>query len=591
MMKAKVTSLAAKLRSRSRAPKRNMSFPRVGPEGGPRAQADQILRERDMAAAANMEPVIDLTKDMDQRQMPKPRRGDTASRPLVLLNRPPPPTVDRRRCDLARRAHSLGLISTTELGVGETRYNQGRIDAAKRPKHAVSTALTIMESSPPPPNGGSETSMGVESEIPGGPALDEATSSGGEPDGTLVTEEQAEQRMKDQSGNKSKNYTDIWNKFGQFIGSDYFARRRTKGDIEFATAKQGKVTREVPVFTVLVLRAFSAWLLMPEQGRGQKSLDQIRYGVNDGYERLVPSLGRPWTTSKDGPDSGGRLNDIEMTSYAINRVKCDVERGVVRKSGGAPTFKEAGISWMLNRADQIDKQLDTMPLHGSPAPVHKRNRDLTIKLFSYVMLLLTMLIFMLRACSAQFSEDEEYLEWHEDGSMTLVISYWKQTRGSPPIREKQSRHLPVGSGVDHPRDRYLALMKKLQERGGLPNLEPTAAPISANRSRPRAAKRALTGASTTEKILEKEMAKQIDEITLLIFGKENVKRFSDNPAKSMTSQTYRKTGCSAALKAGGSEIAITTWGLWKNKIPEKAYVNPRYMVTTNTMRLFDFLCR
>ena len=537
------------------------------------------------------------------------RRGDTAAHPLVLLDRAPPATINRPRHWAARRAWALGLgVSMKEVGQAETKlFNDQRAAKLAAASHSKAMVPFVAERVPPPPGGGTEAPEG------GFPARDtmlvrphSEEGASAESGGTSsLTEEDIELKMAEQAGNKSSNYSDIWLKFIEFTRSDFFQRRLKAGDIgQVVATDQDGTKRQLPVFSLIVLRAYAAWLLMPEQGKGRRTLLQIRYGVNDGYERLSPSQGRPW---KEGKETGRRLFKKEEESYATNRIKYDRERNIVRSQGGAATFSERGASWLMDQAEKFESQLTAASsTTGEPVQVHERHRKTMLKIFATAMMLLTMLIFMLRSCSAVFSEDD--ISWGEDGSMTLMIGYWKQTSNAPSVLTKEPRTLPPGDGTQHPRNRYLRRMKKLHELGGLPRLVQTAAPKAANRKgeakRLKKKQRVTVAISDSAgkkskevsespdqmKQSEKETSKQIDAMTQSVFGTDNRKLFSDVEGKSMTSQTYRKTGASAALKAGAAEIAVTTWGMWKT-IPADSYVNPRYVVSAFSLKLFDFLCR
>jgi hypothetical protein len=579
------------------------------------ARADQGLHQRwqDFEPAESDNSIVVQRETM--QYVRKHCKGSTAENPICLEMRPPPATRERPHSSAARGAYAMGMVPIQHVAKVE-----GQMFRAKNLRDKTIAAVIATSpatglaggsradgtSSSEPPQGGKK-SMNESNMAPSEAAGNEKMTSP-EEDTSAVSrttakeavsdefpEMEMERRLRTLAGNKSTNYEGYFAKFIEFTHSPYWRGqlKKKKHSNHAAVDNLGHGSIALPDFKVTTLRCYAAWLLQPEQGRGQSTLLQIRYGINDGYERR--GLGRPWKTNANGPDSGGRLFDIEMKSYITNRCREDKNQGITRNTGGASVFEEAGMVWLVERAEYLDAHCNSLELESTPEPSRTERAN---ALFCMVMLLLTMLVFLLRSCSAEFRKINEYLSWGADGSMTLTIVYWKQTSAAPSIRTPIRRTISPSKSSEesdevHPRNRYLQLMRKVMRRGGLPELVPKSAPEAAGRSVPPASKKAKTSGNSettsTRKLeaeSEKEMSRQVNDIITTIGMPKKFTKFK----KSLTSQGFRKTGCSAALAAGAAEQATTTWGLWSKQIPE-TYIDRTYMATRFSMQLFDFLTR
>ena len=351
--------------------------------------------------------------------------------------------------------------------------------------------------------------------------------------------------------------------------------------------------RMLPPFSLVILKKFGAWLLK-EYSRA--TLVQYRYAINYSYEQA--GLGRPWKNKADGGD-GWRLFDQEMKHYSQVRAEHDDADGRKRAKGGAKRVNEDGVRCLLILAEKraavvVENNGDTVNMKST------QEQENDLRLFGHSMLMLTMIVCILRSCSTVWPPDlSTYLSFSESGTMKLLVYFWKETSAHSGAEEPEQIQIPWADqgGDDHPRNRYLSLMRVLLEREGtLSFVQNEAATeffegsLSNREARTRnRTKNAVVLQGPNGKKLGTAVASQIGELAISAWGgKAAMDEIDVN--LSITGHTMRKTGASAALNTGANESLVVQLGMWSsNSGVPKAYKEPKYVVTRFFLQMFDWL--
>ena len=321
---------------------------------------------------------------------------------------------------------------------------------------------------------------------------------------------------------------------------------------------------QVPPFNLQIVEKFSVWLLNSDYHKNE--LTPVIYAINDYFERQ--GWGRPW---KHGKQDGSRLFKIEAVAYKDLRRQYDLMDGRTIQEGGAARVMECGWETMLEEAYQ---ELDNMaigliPKRGTKASTAQRK---AMTPFLRKMRSLTMFVFVLRASSSRI--DQKEMIFLDSGHLKLNITFWKRTGEKVMTAESISKVLPTapeGARADHPRTRYLELMRTVVDAGGFVDLE---------------------------KDVDQQHKVISDVLPQCFGGKQKVKQLLPK-GRSLTSHTCRKSGASAAYACGlRSLTALQKWGEWDQGAAGAAieywgalknYVDKTYEVTTFSRQLFDFL--
>jgi hypothetical protein len=406
-----------------------------------------------------------------------------------------------------------------------------------------------------------------------------------------------EKDLQDNQREQGSNYKDDFGRWVEFqrIYQDQISQM---SDSDWLRSKPGHgEARLLPPFNIQILRKFSAYLLVHFS---RETMIQYRYALNDTYERA--GLERPWLNSADG-HSGHRIFDRLMHEYADQRAAYDKVERITRKPGGAKTFHEDGLRWLLQNGEHLSEQMAEAQSKIEAGSINLKTRqakDELLQRFGKNMMCTTATIAILRSCSMLWPESmTDYISFSETGAMTILAYNWKETQANPAAVEPRPIIIPAPSMEEpgHPRARYLKLMRTLLDSGGTMTFIKSVIPVkpgedlvSAKKARKKL--RVSAGQRISESQAEKELAPQFMQILHDTFGGSEKANAFCSPGQAISAHSCRKTGASLATLVGANEVALTNLGMWsiKSGIP-KTYRNLSLQTSSFSVAMYDWLRR
>ena len=323
----------------------------------------------------------------------------------------------------------------------------------------------------------------------------------------------------------------------------------------------GEDLRLMPPFDIkLVEEVFAPWML---KFWNRADLTAYEYAINYMFsredKRFVKDSGQePWR--------GKDFDQINL-SYKSLKATLDDGDGKEKNAGGANKLREDTVEHLLSQGER--QWTSTQDVHPNQVAKAKAITD-----FSETMAVLTGITLMARSNSSGGIREADILPHLTDGSLTINVRVWarkgskrraqsKAECRSTPMRVPPGK--PLRGGGEHPRNRYIALMRKLKalyaHGGGLPLFEP-----------------------------KSSASKMTALIKRVLGGKKKCVEWMFETGTLPSSHTLRKTAASMADSAGAPRQGrFLRWGGWDDPRAISSYCKGSWSGSGFSHLYFDWL--